>query len=243
MNMSKSPVLTWFLACLFLCLSFIAVQSCTSQVFAAEASYVPAMTNAYTPMTKAYTLNPVRTVTLVGMVGFNAIEAAEKVSLLLSQNKDPIAVVINSPGGSVEHGGVLLRTLYMAKAAGVRVDCLVVGAAYSMGFNTLDGCTRVFALPGATFLFHPVRAFSPAPMRAIDADLLAQALNKMDQVFLALAKRVTHLSAATVKKNYYMESLWTPEDFAALKSFFILPLTVVYNLPPDSLKYPGKGRA
>lgn len=191
-----------------------------------------------------YTVNPNRVVEYVGPVGFETVVAAGKILTLLGR-PEPITVIINSPGGVVNAGETFIQMLQMAKRGGTPIDCLVVGAAYSMGFNVLGECDKIYALPDATFLFHPVKSSTNQPMRAIDALQLASAIDEMDQHYLAVAIAVTHLPPAVVKENYYRETMWTVDmlTYAAAvtnSAPFIIPVSVVRGLPQTAIQYPGR---
>jgi hypothetical protein len=65
------------------------------------------------------TLNPNRTVHIVGPIGFNALGVAEKISLLASQSNSPIFVVLSSPGGSVMAGAAVIAAIQAAQVPGI----------------------------------------------------------------------------------------------------------------------------
>lgn len=191
-----------------------------------------------------YTVNPDRAVEYVGPVGFNTVVAAGKILTLLG-SKEPIQVIINSPGGIVNAGETFIQMLQMAKRSGTPIDCIVVGAAYSMGFNVLGECGAIYALPDATFLFHPVKAGTDQPMRAIDALQMAQAIDQMDQHYLKVAQQVTGFRPEVVKGNYYQETMWTMdmiEGTAAGQGIppFATRISVIRGLPRTAIQYPGR---
>lgn len=186
-----------------------------------------------------YYISSTRSLQLVGLVNINAVDLAVRVQELM-RSKDIIQLIVNSPGGSVQTGMVLIAALQMAKASGITVDCVVVGAAYSMGFNVLDACSRVFVTPYATFLFHPIRTSISDRVRAIDMSLILQEIDKMDTVFKTSARHLTKLSEAEVRKNYYDETLWTPQDFIKARAKFFTVIDVVNNLPPEAINYPNR---
>ncbi len=186
-----------------------------------------------------YILNPTRTINLVGPVKFNAIELAGRVLGMLD-NLAPIQVVINSPGGSVQTGETLINSLGMAHNLGIRVECLVVGAAYSMAFNLLRTCDKIYALPTATFLFHPIRAYVNQPLRAYDFLEMAKGINAEDQKYILAVRAITHMSIEVIKANYYQETMWTMSMLAGAGCTSITEVKAVRGLSPDALAYPSK---
>lgn len=190
----------------------------------------------YDETTKTYRVNPERSVELVGFVAYNAISAAAIVTSMLT-GSEPITVIINSPGGSVTAGEILMSALDMARVVGIRVDCVVIGMSYSMGFNTLGSCSKIYATSAATFLFHPVRATVGEPMRAIDAAKLALDLQKIDTKYLTIAERITHLNSDEVRVAYYEERMWGRDELPAT---FATPVTAVLGLAKSAMEYPNK---
>ncbi len=93
-----------------------------------------------------------RVVDLDGTISHGMIKKAqEKVLALDSQSKDPIWITINSGGGSVEAGLILIDTFKALKSP---VHCLVESKAYSMAAITLVFCDKKYALPHATIMLH-----------------------------------------------------------------------------------------
>lgn len=94
-----------------------------------------------------------RIVDISGSISSGMIRSAQKRLLELDQqSKNPIWLRINSPGGSVPAGLILIDTF---KALQSPVYCLVESAAYSMAAITLVFCDKKYALPHATVMFHP----------------------------------------------------------------------------------------
>lgn len=66
-------------------------------------------------------------------------------------------VIINSPGGSVDAGNVILRALIAERnATGNRLICVVDHNAHSMAFNILSYCDVRLAVSGSQMLVHKV---------------------------------------------------------------------------------------
>lgn len=68
-----------------------------------------------------------RTLTLYGEVGANALDLAEDIKNLGQQNKEPIYLLINSPGGSVFDGALVISAIE-ASPAPVYTVCLQICA-------------------------------------------------------------------------------------------------------------------
>lgn len=93
-----------------------------------------------------------RVVEFAGPVTFDLMKRAQKQVLdYAAQGDEPIWVRINSPGGSVDAGLILVDTIKAIKAP---IHCIVESAAYSMAAIFLTYCDKRYALPHATIMFH-----------------------------------------------------------------------------------------
>jgi ATP-dependent Clp protease protease subunit len=93
-----------------------------------------------------------RVVDLQGGVKLSGMRAAQKSLLELdAQSNEPIWLRINSPGGSVGAGLILLDTM---RSIDSPVHCVVESRAYSMGAIILTFCEKRYALEHATIMLH-----------------------------------------------------------------------------------------
>jgi len=81
--------------------------------------------------------------------------ALENISATKSAKE--VYLIINSPGGEVVLGYVLLNSMIVAKERGVRVNCVVASHAFSMAMMILPFCSTTYALPNSLLLFHSIR--------------------------------------------------------------------------------------
>lgn len=94
-----------------------------------------------------------RTLLLEGEVGFNAIELADQIAILNQQDdKEPINLIVTSPGGSVLAGAQLVSAIETSKAE-VRVICRAICA--SMAAITLEYGHKRYATDRSVLMFHP----------------------------------------------------------------------------------------
>lgn len=105
---------------------------------------------------KAVTGRPVlindRVVEISGGINFDGMKKAQKAVLeFAAQGNDPIWFRINSPGGSVDAGLILVDTM---KAVTAPIHCIVESSAYSMAAIILTFCDRRYAMPHATIMLH-----------------------------------------------------------------------------------------
>ncbi len=93
-----------------------------------------------------------RVIEVAGGISFDSMKKAQKEVLeLASQGDEPIWVRINSPGGSVDAGLILIDTMKAVKAP---IHCIVESSAYSMGAIILTFCDKRYGMPHATFMLH-----------------------------------------------------------------------------------------
>lgn len=116
----------------------------------------PTPARAADPRTGKASGNPVflsqRVVEIAGGISFDSMKKAQREVLeLASQGDEPIWVRINSPGGSVDAGLILIDTMKAIKAP---IHCIVESSAYSMGAIILTFCDKRYGLPHATFMLH-----------------------------------------------------------------------------------------
>lgn len=93
-----------------------------------------------------------RVIEIAGGIAFENMKAAQKQLLDLdAQGHDPVWLKINSPGGSVDAGLILIDTM---KAVESPIYCVVESSAYSMAAILLTFCDKRYGLPHATFMLH-----------------------------------------------------------------------------------------
>ena len=161
------------------------------------------------------TLDPKRTLTIVGEVGGNMIPLAQRM-VELSKTPGDIDIVISSPGGSVAAGTFFITALELARARGSNVRCYVTGLAASMAFQIFAHCDERYALPTAYLLWHPVRAgFFMASFTPDQAAQLAEDLKRTEKwATNDLISRFFEHREKYFWKHYHAETLFIAEDLA-----------------------------
>jgi len=140
---------------------------------------------------KQVTGNPIvisqRVVEIAGGIGFDTMKKAQKDVLeFASQGDDPIWIRINSPGGSVDAGLVLIDTMKAVKAP---IHCIVESSAYSMAAIILTFCDKRYGMPHATFMLHEASYGTAGedPQNRSKIDFLTRYL---DRLHLEIAKNI-----------------------------------------------------
>lgn len=87
-------------------------------------------------------VNKERSVSINGPIFRNGIYIAQKIERLADGSKEPIHIIIKSPGGSAVTGSQILSAINLAKSRGHEVICYVPMLAASMGFQVFIHCDK-----------------------------------------------------------------------------------------------------
>lgn len=138
-----------------------------------------------TTRASTFTFDPARTVSVVGEIGGEALETADKIVALSKDTSKPIQLFINSPGGSVPAGMQIMAAMDLAKVRGATIQCFVSALAASMAFHILGACDERYGLRTSLFLWHPASVvgiadglnYKQANSIAVQLKMLEDALN------------------------------------------------------------------
>jgi len=161
---------------------------------------------------KVLEINPERAVYISGPIGGNSFDIANKIEAL-ALTPDPVYLIINSPGGEVTLGYLIINSMNLAKERGVEFRCYVPQIAASMAFQIFANCDKRHALPGAYLLFHPVRVqaeltLTPALTRQIYLEL-----RMIERRMTAELLSVMNVEHKFFNYHYIAETLWTAKQF------------------------------
>lgn len=164
----------------------------------------------------------------------NAGVVADALYALSQQNKEPVTVLIDTVGGSVSAGFEILNAFAVAQARGVKLQCLVINQAISMGFWIYLHCDQRAALPHAQFLWHRIRIFSP-PMIITGPGALEMAVSllRADEALMADLFRFLPMEHAEILAHLEAESL-LPAQYLISKAPQFLVITT--KIPDFDIK-------
>jgi ATP-dependent Clp protease protease subunit len=133
------------------CLALLALASLSVGCATGAHAAPPGAGGAKSPVGNPVVIND-RVVEISGGVNFDGMKKAQKAVLeFAAQGDEPIWFRINSPGGSVDAGLILVDTM---KAVSAPIHCVVESAAYSMAAIILTFCDKRYAMPHATIMLH-----------------------------------------------------------------------------------------
>lgn len=121
-------------------------------------TYLAAESEPREENTQLLDLSSPDTIILSGVVNGDMVApAAQKIEQLSHRaDIDNIDVFINSPGGEVEIGIVLISAFDLAKARGKNIRCAVGIMAASMAMHFLGQCDERYAFKNSLLLFHEI---------------------------------------------------------------------------------------
>jgi ATP-dependent protease ClpP protease subunit len=172
------------------------------------------------------TVNPKRTVVIAGVIGGgNILPLGEHLLKLAEQSKEPVDIIISSPGGEVQTGLMFLEYVKAVKARDVKVRCYVAGIAASLAFTIYTQCDERYALESSLLMFHGARIMlGLLPVTQQVAESLAFSLAKLNDKLLKQIHKSFKGSLTTeeVYEAFLAERIWESSDLeSATKGRFM----------------------
>lgn len=159
-----------------------------------------------------------------------AHEFIEDITILTKESKEPITVIITSPGGSAFAGFAVVRAIRYAQRHGVKVIGSVYGQAMSMAFYILQCCDIRKMGNLCILMAHGVTTGFVGDMRNVDAE---KKLLTMWQTELAklVSERCTNKNHKACQHDYWVELLRdnTPQFYSASESLEMGLVDKVYD--------------
>lgn len=158
-------------------------------------------------------VNPDRLVEVIDVIRRSTFQEAQKINDLSAKSREPIYVLLNSPGGYVYAGTTLIDSIRMAQSRGVKVVCFSGALAASMAFNALLYCNERYALPHTKLLFHPVR-IDGATVTLNNLPEIEHGLRTVEEKLQPLMIRTMGVTPKWFNFHYKAETLWDAEQLA-----------------------------
>ncbi len=131
---------------------------------------------------KTLKLDPKRTISLVGEVTMDQVGRVMSLAMMALESKEPVNILIDSPGGAVAGGEILMEAMRKLTSHGVVVRCITQNA-MSMAMYLQTECSERYAMPNSQFLWHPVRASGFDRLTAEEAQQVADELKVLDEKY------------------------------------------------------------
>lgn len=171
----------------------------------------------------ALEVNSSRSIIISGPIDRNLDRVTNSMNTYAKQSKEPIDIIINSPGGSVITGFLFINHMNQVKAEGIKIRCFVPEIAASMAFQILLQCNEKYVLERSFLLWHRVRVMYGgmfgAPLTAPDAAYLARELQKLDTYILnELYQELRDVNRRSIRHHFEKETLHLGKDLASMTS-------------------------
>jgi ATP-dependent Clp protease protease subunit len=153
---------------------------------------------------------------------------ANQLYTLAEESKEPITIIINSPGGAVFAGLQFINAMELVKKRGVLLNCYVPGMAASMAFQILAHCDNRYALPYSLLLWHPVRIAGLMLLTPKRAENITESLKEIERIMLPKLLQELKISEKEFEFHYLKETMWTAIGLKRISPEFV---TVVLDMP------------
>jgi ATP-dependent protease ClpP protease subunit len=155
-----------------------------------------------------------RNVVIQGEINRNVIEAGDRLEQLAQASKEPIDIILNSPGGAVIPGFLFINRMNSLKAQGIKLRCYVQDFAASMAFQILMHCNERHILERSFLLWHRVRVqvggMFGQPITAPEASKLSASLQAIDDLIIEeLVSAMPQLDRVEIMYHLEDETLHT----------------------------------
>jgi ATP-dependent protease ClpP protease subunit len=181
---------------------------------------------------KAETLivNPKRTLNIYGPVDSGTIFTANRLLEMTKESKDPVYIVLNSPGGGVLSGMQVISIMRVLKSRGVEIHCVVPMMAASMAFQFFAECTHRYAFEYSLLLWHPIRAEVNGVLTPKQAIALAEDMQRYEKYMVNVLLRELDIDEELFYKHYYNETFHLGGGLKDMSPDFLTIITDVVGV-------------
>lgn len=158
-----------------------------------------------------FTTNKV--VTVYGMVDDAMVDKYEADTKATTRLPGPRVVLIDSPGGYVASGSVLIQMMEQEKAAGIKQVCIVLHSASSMAFNLLTHCDVRLSVANAQMVVHKIETgWTNDRHTARNLRIMADEMDREDEPFRQANAKAMHLTLRQYDRYADAETDWNPQQ-------------------------------
>ena len=183
----------------------------------------PAKKFSRTPL-KRVLLPEDRTVYLYGSVGERTLSVAQQITRL-GRSRDPIYLVINSPGGSVLHGATVINAMKAAQGTVITVCTQMCASMAAMIFEYGD---ERWMMDQSLLMFHPASS-----MMEGELDKMVSRLSAIQRFIRRIEEHIALRAGLTIDqyKLRAAEEIWLNSEEARAQRF--ADKTAFIDLPSD----------
>lgn len=155
---------------------------------------------------------------------------AEELNQLAASSKEPINLIINSPGGSVFAGLLFINSMIAAQAEGIKIRCYVPGMAASMAFQIYIFCDERYALEYSMLLWHPPRISGYMTLTPKKLQDMSERMNTLEKELVGpLMKKLYMIPKKVFLFHYHNETFHLGTELNKLTSGRFL--SIVKTMP------------
>jgi len=166
-----------------------------------------------------------RAVVIAGPIGRgNIIPLGAELLKFTEKSKQPVDIIINSPGGELMTGKMFLSFIEAVKSKGVKIRCFVPGVAASLAFTILVHCDERYALESGLLLWHGARVI--LNFQPITAELAQSLYNELTEANGLILKDILRalepgLSRQRILQAFLEEKMWAAGELEAASPKFL----------------------
>lgn len=178
---------------------------------------------------RVFEANAGRIIVVEGVIDGKVLRKADALVYLTKESKEPVTIVINSPGGSILAGMQFMSAMDIAKSRGVTLRCVVPMFAASMAFHILAACDERYALRNALFLWHGPRTDLMGTFTSRDLDVISESLTRFGDMLDPQLIKALSISDEEFYYYYHSDAILTVRDLIRLSVYFIKPVDDIKN--------------
>jgi ATP-dependent Clp protease protease subunit len=162
-----------------------------------------------------------------------------KLEYLASTSKEPITLILNSPGGYVYEGLMIYNTMKRLVASGIELTCEVRGMAASMGAIILQAASKRVASSDTRFLIHEVSSISWGTTSQLQEE--AEEVKKLNELLNGIISKKTGKNLEELTALEKKTDVWFSAQ-EALNFGLIDEILKEENIPASLLEAIAKSR-
>lgn len=191
------------------------------------------LTLIYTSSVQALTFaaSKNRHIDILGVIDGSMVNIAQQIDKLSQRSDEPITMLINSPGGYVFVGDIILNAMKIAQQRGVEFHCLSTVYAASMAFSIYNACDYRYAFETTRLLFHPMWIATQGSRVSELAVSIQNSVEREARLKEELQQKLK-MDTTLFELNYQAETFWTASRLQAYAAFnYIRIIDSVKNIP------------
>jgi ATP-dependent protease ClpP protease subunit len=157
-----------------------------------------------------------RTIRMLGEVDSSYLGIIQRIDTLSKLSDAPIFLLINSPGGSIFVGNLVIDAMNVAKSRGVEFHCASTLLAASMAFQFFVHCDHRYAMKHTKLLFHPPRIMYMGILLPAQLKQWVKELEAIESKMIPEMQAKLGMDSKLFAENYNAETLWDAEDLNAV---------------------------